>query len=253
MGRSLSVAVSLVILFISAGHAPAQTRVAPLYSLPEDGVWVEFDFKYRDRQNREIEGTMRISSTGKKEIQDVSYRWIEIKMEDKSIETRYGKMLLAEEPLLKGQPLEDNVLEGYHQEGKNGPILQFSGAQLTEYFSMGVSGQLTQIKDQDKISTRLGTFMCKYVESTGKGQQRPARSGSDKVKEEEKPRPQGNGERKLVYRAWLSDEVPFGVARFEIWANTGQGSSRPVFVAQAARTGKGAKSEMVVFQRVKSK
>src|SRR5262249_45656974 len=157
MVRSLSF-LSLTVLLGSAGPSLAQTKVAPLYSLPADGVWVEFDFKYRDRLNKEIQGTMRISSTGRVRIGDIDHRWVEIKMSESNIETRYGKMLLVEEALRKGQPLEDNVVEAFHQEGTNGALLRYSGRQLAEHFSMGVSGHLRVIKDREEITTGLGTF-----------------------------------------------------------------------------------------------
>src|SRR5438270_10112249 len=115
MVRLLSFAVSLTILCGSPNRCLAQTKVAPLYSLPVDGVWVEFDFQSKDRLNKENSGAMRISSTGRAQVGDVPHRWIEIKMAGGAIQTRYGKLLVAEGALRDGGALADGVAEAYHQ------------------------------------------------------------------------------------------------------------------------------------------
>jgi len=104
-----------------------------------------------------------------------------------------------------------------------------------------VSGHLREIKDREGITTSLGTFLCKHVESTGRETLRPARKGPGGEKDLQT---QTLPEQALTYRAWLSDAAPFGVVRFEIWAKIGSGPDRPVFVASIVRSGTGAKSEM---------
>ena len=46
------------------------------------------------------------------------------------------------------------------------------------------------------------------------------------------------------YEGWLTADVPFGCARFEVREGEGDGSSKTVFTATAVRRGKGAKSEV---------
>jgi hypothetical protein len=239
MFRCLAVIISFSILVGYAGHAQAQLNVAPLYSLPRDGAWAEFDFECKDRAGKDIRGTMRISSTGRIEIRQVGYRWIEIKIEGDGVKTRYGKILVEEEALLKGEPFEDHILVAYHQEGKNAPVLQYSGAQITRFFTMGIRGRLKQGKTEDEVATAAGPFKCKQVESGGHPQVHLA---VDNDKKEQKPANQ----RTLAYRAWLSDGVPFGVVKFEVWSTSAQESTdRRVFVAQFSRSGQGARSEVI--------
>ena len=43
MYRSRRVMLVLLVALASASRAPAQTRPAPFYNLPDDGVWIEFE------------------------------------------------------------------------------------------------------------------------------------------------------------------------------------------------------------------
>jgi hypothetical protein len=243
MHQFCSAVLTLAVVVAGAVPAQAQTKVAPFYSLPEDGVWVEFNFKCKDRQNHTIQGTMRISSVGQLEISGISYRWVEIKMHESATLTRYGKLLVAEEALLAGQPLEGAVIEAYHKEGKNGPVARFSGKQMNTYLTMGVAGQHEVVSDSASAETGLGVFTCKYVTATGKV---PQKLQAGKVQADKQ---RLAGDASLQYRAWLTSSVPFGLAKFEVWAYPGAGQPAvELFSAVATSTGEGAKSEVDVTE-----
>lgn len=163
-------------------------------------------------------------------------------MAGEAIQTRFGKLLVAESAFRGGRPLEEGIAEAWHREGENGTPRRFSGAELIAYFSMGVSGYLKEVKPRDEVETGLGKVVCRCVESTGSGKLRPARGRSAKEAGDEEQEVKALPERGLVYRAWLSDDVPFGVARFEVWAKIDGDATRPVFEARVVRTGSAAPS-----------
>lgn len=237
--------IALILATSSAVYAePKQnvpTKVAPLYSLPPDGTWVELDFKSQNRRGTDVKGVLRLSSVGQKQTADGPVRWIEVKMSGADIVTRYGKMLVREKAFTEGQSLEDNVLEAYHQENIRGPIKRMTGSEINDYFTMGIRGELKQIKEKEEVTTKFGSLTCRYVEGNGRGRLRPAR-----LAQTEKAI-----ERSLEYRAWLTNQIPFGIARFEVWAKVGTDSAWLAFAAEAARRGTGAKSEVDLgeFQR----
>lgn len=221
-------------------------RVAPIYALPNDGSWVEFAITYRDRQDREFNGKMWISSVGQgKNKEGDPSRWVEIKIQGEPFEIRYGKMLVTEKAFTKGHALEESVSDAFHQEGVKGPILRMTRKQITEYFSMGVRGELEFVKDVE-VKTKLGNFKCRQMLANGKGRQRPAKTqkGEDQKEDNDKGKVPPAEQRDLEYRAWLADDVPFGVVRFEVWAKTKDAPPRMVYSAEVIRRGEGAKSEV---------
>lgn len=223
-------------LTVQSAEPQPPARVAPIYSIPKDGTWIEYDFQYLDIRNKEHKGKMRTSSVGQKRSKEgVLCRWIEIKMEGNTFDTRWGKLLISENVFTQGQTLEDSVAEAYHQEGVEGRLLNMSGSQISDYFTMGIRGELRVVKQED-IETKLGKFASKRVLASGKGKQRPnrAREDVDPV------------QRDLEYRAWLTSDIPFGVARFEVWGRVGDEPVRLLFQAEATKIGSGAKSEINV-------
>lgn len=218
-------------------------RVAPIYGLPKDGTWVDFDITYRDRRNQLFLGKMRISSVGQKQLgQKGQGRWIEVKIQGKPFEVRLGKLLVAEEIFAQKQSLEEAVLEAYHREGSDGAVVRLTGDQIADYFTMGIRGELDFVKNEE-IKTKLGTFQGKQVFAQGKGRLRPAKKNDNQPGKEEPQQPVVEV-RELHYRAWLANEVPFGIARFEVWAKVGTDPTRKVFSAEAISRGDGAKSEL---------
>lgn len=233
MGSLLVAAMAAVSVYSAEPEPLPPARVAPIYALPSDGVWVDYDFQYLDIRNKEHKGKMRISSVGyKRSKEGLLCRWIEIKMQGSTFETRWGKFLVAETVFGQGKSLEDSVKEAYHQEGVEGRIMNMSGTQISDYFTMGIRGDLRVVK-QEPIETKLGKFDARKVVASGKGRQRPNRSDeADSV------------QRELEYRAWLTNDKLFGVVRFEVWGRVGDDPARIVFQAEATKAGSGAKSEM---------
>lgn len=236
---TIALLVGLMALTAQSAEPEAPARVAPIYALPKDGVWVEFDFEYLDVRNKEHKGKMQVGSVGQEKSKtSIPCRWIEIKMAGKTFETRWGKLLVSETVFTQGQTLEDSVAEAYHQEGVDGKVLSMSGNQISDYFTMGIRGELKLVK-QEELETKLGKLTTKRVMASGAGKQRPNRT-----KDVEDP-----VHRTLEYRAWLTNEVPFGVARFEVWGRVGDEAPRKVFWAEAVKTGTGAKSEMMLKKK----
>jgi uncharacterized repeat protein (TIGR01451 family) len=243
MTRYLLVLLGLLTLAgINLGQSPSPDRekssptVAPIYSLPEDGAWVDYKFSSLDRRANKLEGTMRISSVGRTPAKDQMCRWIEIKIDSPLTVTRFGKMLLAEEPFKAGLPLKNQIAEAYHQEGVKGWVKSAVGDEILSYFTMGVHGDLHERKDREPIETKLGKFTCRVVSTEDN-----PRPGSEGAPSPEK-KPGGDG-RNLEYRAWLTDEVPFGWARLQIWGKLND-DLRLLFSAEASGKGTGAKSEV---------
>lgn len=231
---SILLLAALTAVNVQSAEPAAPAHVAPIYALPKDGVWLDFDFQYLDIRNKEHKGKMRISSVGHKRNKDgVLCRWIEIKMEGSTFETRWGKFLVAENVFNQpGQNVESGVVEVYHQEGQDGRISNMSGSQISDYFTMGVRGELKAVK-QEFIETKLGKFDAKKVVASGRGTQRPNRSEEA-----------SSVQRDLEYRAWLAQDSAFGLVRFEVWGRAGDNPAHIVFQAEATRMGSGAKSEI---------
>lgn len=231
----------------AAPAAAVASRVAPIYSLPKDGTWVEYDFTYKDRFLKPFPGVMRIGSVGRQETPSGPGRWVEVKLQSSALATRIGKFLVLEKAFAAGGKLEDYIQEAFHQEGGTGAsfVRKISGKQVYDYFTMGVSGQLFEGETGKAVQTRLGKFTTRTVSSSGLGKLRSAKSlVDDKAPaggEADAPLMNEHG---LEYRAWLTNEAPFGIARFEIWAKMGEKPPQLVFNAEAARKGSGAKSEL---------
>lgn len=235
MKSRLATLLAAVLTAVNVQAEPeGAARVAPIYALPKDGVWLDFDFLYLDVRNKEHKGKMRISSVGNRRNKDgVLCRWIEIKMEGNAFESRWGKFLVAENVFSQaGQNVENGVVEAYHQEGEGGRILSMSGSQIHDYFTMGVRGELKTVK-QEVIETKLGKFDARKVVANGRGKQRPNRSEEANAVH-----------RELEYRAWLAQDNAFGVVRFEVWGRVNNDPAHMVFQAEATRMGTGAKSEI---------
>ena len=83
MRRSYLVAGPLILITRLADPAdlPAQTRAAPLYALPADKSWVEYNWEATSPGGVRRVGTLRISSVGTSRLNGVPHRWVEITKE----------------------------------------------------------------------------------------------------------------------------------------------------------------------------
>jgi hypothetical protein len=226
MFRRVCLVLMLAALVWNPGRSAAQTNVAPLYALPADGTWVEYGWKATGPENQEQTGTLRISSVGRKDVQGVSHRWIEIKKEvrrGEEMRRQFRKLLVAEKAFTESQSLRGNVAEAFAQDEPGGPVSRLGAQRLDDFLDLGIEGAGTVLKEvrEEEVETKLGKFPSRYVTARGK-----------------------SGERVLEYHGWLSREVPFGWVKFEIREATGQGVSRTIFTAGATRSGRDATSEV---------
>ncbi len=225
MTRPMCLSLVLAALVGGADRAAAQTQLAPLYSLPKDGTWVEYDWKLMGLDKKEQTGVLRISSVGTRDIMGVPHRWVEIKLESRQGEKtrRLRKLLVAEDVFAKGQSLSGSVVLGFDQGSAGDAVARLSVKRLSDFFGMGISGPNTDLKesqDKEEVKTALGKFVARHVSAGGDG-----------------------AGRAFAYHGWLTQDVPFGWVKFEIHERPGD-ATRIVFTAIAARRGQGAQSEL---------
>src|SRR5262245_6378401 len=90
-------AACVLLPLLLQGAEPA--RPAPLYALPLDGSWVEYEWTLSGPDTKDVKGTLRLSAVGSKIIAGTAYRWIEIRKEyrqDGATRRVYRKLLIAE-------------------------------------------------------------------------------------------------------------------------------------------------------------
>ncbi len=216
-----------VLVLLTPGLAFAQKQLSPLYALPSDGTWVEFTWERTTPQNKKIPGTLRISSVGKKMVQDHPCRWVEIKLEtpqgDKTT-LKIRKLLVDETTFTKTGSLVQSVREGYHREDGTQGVTRLAPGQIKEFLTMGLSdadAALKEVGAREAIKTPLGTYQTRHLVSTLEP-----------------------GKRVQEYHVWLTPTVPFGWAKLEIRDRTDPNKPSRIFVGEAAKTGKNARSEV---------
>ncbi len=223
MWRQLNVLLVLSALAV-APPLTAQTRPAPFYSLPKEGTWVEYQWTASEG-GKQLEGTLRLSVVGRKEVEGVPCWWVEA-----ARETQEGnrttilirKLLISEKAFEKGGQAPDKyVLEGYQKEGSTGPVTRMPANRLQSFLSLGFENATAfkEVQDREKVESGLGDFMTRHVSAKGQA-----------------------GGRALEYDAWLTKDVPFGWVRFEMREPSADGPGRVVFRATAARSGQDARS-----------
>jgi hypothetical protein len=221
-------ALALVFCVLAAAPArPAEpTRAAPIYSLPDDGSWIEFDWTGVGPKGEEIKGVLRISSVGTKTVAGVTSRWVEVRKEyGKKDEKKpeYRKFLVPVKAFAASPTLRDHVDSVIGKEGSEAPhALSSSGRQA--FLEMGLNGEGAALKEvlaRVSVEVPLGKYEARKVRARGK-----------------------SSEHELEYRGWLSPDVPFGCARFEIFEIPAGAAPKRIFAATAARSGRGAKSEV---------
>src|SRR5262245_42820202 len=89
---------------------------APLYSLPADGTWVEYDWQGLGADGAKQSGTLRISSVGAVDVKGQLHRWVECQLVTRvgdKLVTKVRKLLIAEKGFEKGGSLRDAVAAVY--------------------------------------------------------------------------------------------------------------------------------------------
>jgi hypothetical protein len=215
---------TLLFMAICPGWARAQNRVAPFYALPVDGTWVEFEWRLTTA-DKEEKGTLRINSVGGKEVGGNRYRWVEIKTETRAgdkKQSQHRKLLVAENAFRAGQPLAECVSECYHQDGASRTVTRLSGRRLHDFLSLGLGEGVSfrEVQAKEEVVTKLGKYLARHVSATGLV-----------------------GEVSREYHAWLTSEVPFGIAKLTVHEKGSKGAER-AFAAVATQSGRGAKSEV---------
>jgi hypothetical protein len=223
MARLISLALLLCVVSpVPAPAAEQPTRAAPVYALPADGSWVEYDWTGVGPAGEDIKGVLRISSVGTKTVAGVESRWVEVRKDTvRGNETKreYRKFLVPVEAFAKAPTLRDHVDAVIGQNDSQAPHALSATARRT-FLEMGLSGDdaaLKEVRPREKVEVPLGKYEAREMRARGK-----------------------SGERELEYHGWLSADVPFGCARFEVV----EGSGKTIFAAKAARSGRDAKAEV---------
>jgi hypothetical protein len=225
MLRSACCWLVLLVAPWSSSLAAAEPRVAPLYALPADGTWVEYQWKAQGPDGSALTGTLRISSVGRKEINGGAHRWVEITRdwkEDGKARSRSRKLLVSEKALPDGWHWRESVQTVFAMEGRDGVVTQLSPKRTGEFLGMGFDATdvaLKEVRPEEKVETALGKFVTRHV---------TARTDDER--------------RTLEYHGWLTTEVPYGWAKCEVHERVGAGRPRLVFSAAAVRSGRDARS-----------
>jgi hypothetical protein len=217
----------LLTLVVAAAPSGAQTQPAPLYELPADGTRVDYEWTATPPGGQKSTGVLRISSVGRTRAQGEAYRWVELKKEWKEgdqTKVHARKLLLAEKGVAKGGSFDDAVAAVFDRAGADGPVTKLSPARAHDFLTLGLRGDgvtLRAVGEREKVETKLGTFLTRHLSARGE-----------------------RGGRTLEYHVWLTAEVPFGWAKFEVREAAGKAASQTVFTAVAVKSGEGAKSEV---------
>jgi hypothetical protein len=227
MSRNAFPTIAFLIVTISTARAAEPTRAAPFYALPPDGAWVEYDWTAAAPGGKEVKGTLRISSVGKKDVEGVTCRWVEVRKEyphDGKQKKEYRVVLVAEKAFREKPTLAEHVRVVLGTEGDNRAVAPLGDTARRDFLGLGITGPgaaLREVEARAKVTVPVGTFVARHVSSRGR-----------------------RGDRTLEYHGWLTAEVPFGCARFEVREGTGEGPLRTTFTAVVAKRGDGAKGEV---------
>jgi hypothetical protein len=219
--RRLSPLALTFAALLAAAPCRAQSQPSPLYSLPADGTWVEYDWVHSPPDATESKGTLRISSVGREEVGREGCRWVELRLttgEGDDRRVRYRKLLVSEGAVKDGKPLAEAVRACFDRSGDR--VRAVTGKARLDFLGMSVSrGPLRKPSGPEEVTSKLGRYQARHMATEAS---EPGRS----------------------YHGWLTDKVPFGWVRFEVRAEDCRGGEHMLFRATAARTGDGAVSQV---------
>ena len=217
--------VVLAVLLVCSEWATAQTRPAPIYSLPPDGTWVEYEWVLQTGNGNKIPGTLRISSVGQTQVDNLAHRWVEIKLtarKGKKPFIRYRKLLINEQVLAQRKVFHNAVKQCWDRIGMDGPTTPLPIRKINDFLGMGLvtDAALHRQPKSIELVTKIGKFETGHV------------------------RTESNLSPSRDYRGWLTEKVPFGWAKFEIHERDSQEKRRIVFRAIVSKKGNNAQSEV---------
>lgn len=224
--RTMLVLIACLLVPVLA-RAAEPRNAAPFYTLPKDGSWVEYDWVLFEPGGKESKGTLRISSVGTQAREGKSYRWIELRKKWRvgdAEKTEYRKLRLDEAGFQANPTFQDQVRDVWGKKGDRGSVVPLSASRAEDFLGLGLrrgGAALREVEPETRIEVPLGKYTTRHVRASGT-----------------------RGERELEYHGWLTKDVPFGCARFEIREVPRSGPARTIFTAVVARSGNEAKSEV---------
>jgi hypothetical protein len=228
---SLAAAVPIMLTCVFGLAITASVRADGLvYQLPPDGSWVRYDVKMdaaiqadgkQPANKMTLDGSLRLSSVGRREVDGKPCRWIEIAFElgpagaDKKA-SRVLKILVPEANLKRGDDPFAHLLEMYYSQGdslreikmeKIEPSEKIAGAdyarrqyeldRLRSVFPRPLAE--TRVEPAKTADTKLGRLQCESVTGKSELPESPLRGGGKWA---------WSGE----FECLLSKQVPFGLA-----------------------------------------
>jgi hypothetical protein len=182
-----------------------------IHQLPKDGSWVRFDATGEGLAPGgevavTLKGTVTVKSVGMEVVDGTLCRWIEIETEiegsraggPRGRQTEVFKLLIPEKHLVPGQNPREHVLKAWKKDTKgNDRELDLKGDDARAVASLDelLNGGLAKSEKRDGVEIKVpgGTFRCTHLKGTESSK---------------------SGDLDLAIEAWLTDEVPFGVAAY---------------------------------------
>jgi hypothetical protein len=200
---------------------------AAIYTLPADGIWVEYDCQVADAAGKTVPATLRLSAVGTKDAREGRLRRIEMQLTvgRKDNEVRKLRQLLVSERLLKETgSLQASIVEVLARDENRIGVRRLSRDSVDDLIGLGIRDRrvgLRVLNEEAECETPLGKYRTRYITAENK------REG-----------------RTLIYEGWLTSDVPFGWARFHIIEQSEQELRRTIFSATASGTGKHAQASL---------
>lgn len=190
-----------------------------LYQLPKDGSWSTFEYV----NNGKNKGSFWIASVGEVKIEGKACRWIELRMDEATLNRpikKTFKVLVPEEHLGTGKRPLDHVIQGWTKSGdskaqkfdpkslKGGHILFLLAPPLEKVETLG----------EVEVTSKLGTVKCPSVRQSGKLL-----------------------DSQVVFETRLNSKSPFGVVTCQFTQKV-EGRGESVLEMKLSDFGEGAKS-----------
>ena len=206
-----------------------------MHVLSEDGSWVQYDEQISGR-GFSGNGTLRISSVGKKVEDGEKCRWIEITRKTawpgQGETTDVNKFLIPERYLKNGEAPLGHIVRGWIKEQNDDPRQVKLPLPMTLDFMpihILLPGKLANVKNlgEKNVQCKSGDLDC------------VGRAGSIEFKLSDR-----GVDIAASYVAWLNADVPFGVVTTEVRAKAKQNANLMTHTFRVSDYGTGAKSKL---------